>query len=125
MLEDDLKFAKIQLSVLKIASPIILILGSIYFWKDNTDKDPIVGFIFLLAIGIGLSLFIIARSHAKKLCIERYLLALKNKSFDEALNYGRMYYGVKRNGMKGLSGEGLTIYDEQAINNDISAYSKL
>ncbi|RDC58340.1 hypothetical protein DU508_05250 [Pedobacter chinensis] len=125
MLEDDLKFAKIELTVLKITSPIILILGSVYFWKGNTDKDPAVDFVILIAIGIALSLFVIARSHAKKLYLERYLFALKNKNFDEALNYGKIYYGLKRNGMIGLFGRGLKIGDEQAISNDISAYSKI
>jgi len=36
-----------------------------------------------------------------------------------------MYYGIKRNGIKGAAGAGLTIYDEHAINNDITTYSNI
>jgi hypothetical protein len=47
------------------------------------------------------------------------------KEFNQALTFGRIYYSIKRKGIMGAGGGGLTIYDESAINNDISAYSKV
>ena len=125
MLEDDLKFAKIELSTIKVAAPLIILIAAIWYWMGSKDEDKILCTGLLVVVGGVLSAILIARSHAKKLSLERYVFALKSKKFDDALYYGRMYYGVKRNGMKGLSGNGLTIFDEQAINNDISAYSKI
>lgn len=125
MLENNLKFARIELKTIKILAPLFLLVASIWYLTTSKDQDKMLCLVILIVIGGLIGAFVILRSYTKKVSLERYVVALKNKQFDEALNCGRVYYAVKRNGLKGASGDGLTIYDEQAIANDISAYSKI
>lgn len=125
MLENDLNFLKIKLNILKIALPILSLLVTVWYISTTEDKNPVIATILLIIFTGGCSAYMIFKCNAERRILDSYLMALKSKQFDGALHYGRMYYGIKRNGINGASGAGLTVYDEQAINNDITAYSNI
>ena len=51
---------------------------------------------------------------------ENYFEAIRNKDKMQALQTGRLYYAKCRTGFFGSGSGRLTIYDEQAIANDLS-----
>ncbi|WP_199119213.1 hypothetical protein [Pedobacter sp. ASV28] len=124
MLENNLSSLKSLISLLKILVPVVMFctMGFVY-WATNSSNIILYTILGIVGCIIGYVYFYL-RYIAEKKSLENYLYCLQNKQFTEALNYGRMYYAIKRNGISGAGGAGLTIYDEQAINNDIAAYSK-
>ena len=109
------------LAVVFIPLWIGLIIGGIKL----LDIEDISSFLIGSSIG-GIIIFsyLYARYFVEKRALENYLTTLRNRQFRDALSYGRIYYGVKRNGFRGANGNSLTINDESAINNDINAYSR-
>lgn len=55
------------------------------------------------------------------MAIVNYVECLTNKNFDGALYYGRIHYSLERHGIGGISGNNLSVDDEQRIANDINA----
>lgn len=82
------------------------------------------GLIILGLIGVASYFYFRFKYYLQVKLLSNYVTALQQRSFGEALSFGRQYYSVKRKGFLGADGSGLTIYDEQAISNDINAYSK-
>lgn len=68
----------------------------------------------LLAIIVFIIKFYIDKYRYLPLARKRYEQALKSGDKSESLKYGRLYYSLLRDG-------NLSIYDEQAISNDINA----
>jgi len=98
------------------------IVFTILICNDGQDIGmKILGGIITCIISIG---YLLIRYQLEYQACEAYLQALLNKDFQKALTLGRSYYGYRRNGLKGAAGTYNTIYDEQAISNDINAYSK-
>lgn len=111
----------------KIAYILWLCLGLVgghHFYLGNIGKGVIYAFTAgLFCIGWFIDLFSISklvdRANAPYLIAElkdAYEAAKKAKDKQRALEAGRAYYSAVRGGS-------LTIYDEQAINNDIQAMS--
>ena len=83
----------------------------------NKETSMIIFIVILLAFAIG-GFYLINRQRKKQqkrlqALKEAYSKALTNSNKAEALQAGRKYYSYLRNGK-------LTIYDEQAITNDLS-----
>lgn len=73
-------------------------------------------FIIIVVIGIGIAIWVnVAKSNRLKQLKENYDDALRGTDKRVALETGRAYYSALREDGK------LTIYDEQAITNDLSA----
>lgn len=125
MLENDLSFLKLKLTILKIAMPLISIIVIVWYLMNNgDDKNPMIGLMILVVITGLVSAYIIFTTFIRKKALDNYIIALKNKDMEQALTYGRIYYGMKRDGIKGAGGDFLHAVDEGAINNDINVYSK-
>ncbi len=120
MLETNLAGLKVTLKIILFGFPIAWILFSYWLlYDDGISEGSLWASIVVGGLGYG---FFLLRYYAQKRALENYIEALQNQQFNEALDYGRSYYGMKRNGIKGAGGEGLTAQDEQAINNDMAAY---
>jgi len=76
-------------------------------------------YFFLFILGLGIYLRINRGKTIDKFCND-YHNAIHSGNRIEALNLGRRYYSKTRSGFFGLSSGRLTIYDEQAITNDLS-----
>ena len=127
MLESKLSAIKTTFTAIKFGFiPVYLIimyLASVLFKIEASDR---AGFIWVWVIGgILLYGYFLFKFLTMSKCLEKYIICLKNREFQNALHFGRTYYSVRRKGLFGLDGSGLTVYDEQAMNNDINAYSKV
>ena len=84
---------------------------------------------FIMSIGIAgvfsliLYFYLLMKYSAEVKALGNYVGAQRNKNFSEALGFSMQYCLMRRKGIAGADGSGLTIYDEQAISNDIAAYS--
>lgn len=96
--------------------------ASVLFKVGASDRQS---FIWVWSIGgIILYSYMLLKYYVLIKALTKYINALRSKEFQVALTYGRVYYSVKRKGIFKGDDSGLTIYDEQAISNDIAAYSK-
>jgi len=122
MLENKLSALKwtIRCSVI-LGIPFWIILA-IYICADGEDVgSKVIGCIIAAILSIG---YLVVRYMTEYQTLENYIISLQNKNFQQALTYGRSYYGIRRSGLKGAAGTYNTMYDEQAINNDINAYKE-
>lgn len=126
MLENELnttralvKFAKTYFWMVWIG--VITVLYQTPFFKIESLTAHVITY---AAAGFALFLYAIIKYGMEAKTLGKYLDALHSKDFTLALACGRRYYSVKRKGFMGADGSGLTIYDEQAISNDIAAYSR-
>ena len=103
-----------------IFSPIII--APFFWWLSKFALEDNIHRVIFTVIGtIAIWLYLAAKQFVLKKALANYIQCLKNKSFDEAIYYGRTYYGVKRNGLGGISGNNISASDEQRITNDINA----
>ncbi|WPU91107.1 hypothetical protein SNE25_17445 [Mucilaginibacter sabulilitoris] len=126
MLENKLSALRATFNFVRYAFLPILILaaiGGFKFFKVTEEQIPSY-IIFSIIACLAIYGYLYFRYFLLLKALGNYLNALKRKDFAQALNFGRMYYSMSRKGILGADGRGLTIYDESAINNDISAYSK-
>lgn len=120
MLENNLAGLKFTVKAILYGFPFAWILISYWILYDNGISSGSI-WASIVVGGLGYAFFLL-RYTAQKRALENYIEALQTQQFNEAIDYGRSYYGMKRNGIKGAGGEGLTEKDEQAINNDMNAY---
>ena len=124
MLENEYSYLKMKFNSILIISPMLILAVIIWYVNKTKDNDVFLCASIIAVVGIVLTGYLLLRCFSERKVLGNYLECLKTKQFQDALYYGRMYYSIKRVGLKGSDGEGLTVYDETAINNDISAYSK-
>jgi hypothetical protein len=126
MLENRLYGLKATLNFFRYGAPFILIvfitLG--YKFLNVTDDQTTTYIIFSIIASVVIYGYFCGKYYLLVNALSKYLNSLKSHDFSSALSFGRMYYSINRKGILGADGSGLTIYDESAINNDISAYSK-
>jgi hypothetical protein len=125
MLELKLKSMQSTASFVRITFIPFWIIAMFVIGKFMDLKSGGITGLIVLGILMGAAFygyFVLKFSYTAK-ALERYLLALKDKQFSDALTFGRMYYSMTRKGLFGADGSGLTVYDESAIQNDIAAYS--
>ena len=125
MLERQFKILSTIMKFLKIGFiPFWIICAYLFGQLVGISEGQGVTFIVCWLIG-GIVVFgyFFLKIYTELTALRNYITALNNKQFKEALTSGRIYYSVKRKGLTGADGSGLTVYDESAITNDIAAYS--
>lgn len=125
MLENDYSYLKLKFNIMLIANPSVIFGAIIWYVNKTRDEDVFLCASIIAVVGIALGGYLLLTCFTERKVLGNYLGCLKAKQFQDALYHGRMYYSIKRVGLKGSGGDGLTVYDEAAINNDISAYSKI
>jgi len=101
-----------------------LVLYIIWWLITNPTVDEIrnqVPYVRIAAFFLALYFFI--KIQIKFKALKRYLDALTRKKIDEAVEYGKIYYSIKRKGFLGLDGHAYNLEDEEAISEDIETYS--
>jgi hypothetical protein len=78
------------------------------------NNDSVSSIILLIIIAVGAIYFFQKQKEKLRLLKEEYNTALRGKDKKRALEAGRNYYSAMRHNKK------LTIYDEQAITNDLA-----
>ncbi|MDB5116371.1 MAG: hypothetical protein JWQ79_1863 [Mucilaginibacter sp.] len=127
MLENKLFALKLTLNFIRYGFPPILIIFIVWGIKlFDVTPDQTITYVITTTIGSAvIYLYFLGKYYLLVKTLTNYINALKIQDFTQALTFGRSYYSIERKGIKGAGGSGLTIYDETAINNDISAYSKV
>jgi uncharacterized pyridoxamine 5'-phosphate oxidase family protein len=82
---------------------------------QSSEGNPVASFLVVIVAGIGIYFYVTARAKKLKELKEEYDNALCGADKKRALNAGRAYYAFLRK--KKI----LTIYDEQAISNDLQS----
>ena len=99
-------------------------MAAVAFGLFKDDKSGgMQAFSVLTVLGILVYIYLLAKYGVRKKFLQLYLINLSTGDAVQALETGRRYYSIRRKGLTGADGSGLTIYDEQAIHNDITSFA--
>jgi hypothetical protein len=126
MLENEYSQTKALFTFVKVYFWFILAIYFIASLSFGVFKDgkgsSLQTFGVLALIGVGLYIYLLVKYGVRRKSLQLYLMNLATGDAVQALESGRRYYSIRRKGLTGADGSGLTIYDEQAIQNDILSF---
>ncbi|MCR5888361.1 hypothetical protein LRS06_11415 [Hymenobacter sp. J193] len=112
-------FFKVYFWVLFLVS--LLAAAAFGVFKDGKGSGLQI-FGLLTLFGVGAYVYVLLKLGVSLKALQVYLNNLASGDAVQALEAGRRYYSIKRKGLTGADGSGLTIYDEQAIQNDLTSF---
>lgn len=126
MLENEYSQTKTLFTFVKVYFWFILavyFVASLAFGLFKDDKGGrLQTFGILTVISIAAYVYLLMKYGLRRKSLQLYLMNLASGDAVQALESGRRFYSIRRKGLSGADGSGLTIYDEQAIQNDILSY---